>query len=139
MTKTIKLMLIDDSDISLFVTQHILQKLNFKGESILMPSGFSALNYIKENIELTEILPDIIILDIEMPILNGWEFIDELSKIKGNIPKIINIFVLSSFLFTEKCEEYTKKQLISGYISKPLKIKNMEQIFESFLISQNLK
>ncbi len=126
-----KIMLIDDHDVSLFITQHILQKLNYEGQTILMPSGFSALNYFNENIDDSDKLPDLILLDIQMPLVDGWDFLNQFQKIKNIINKKTHIFVLSGQDNSIKCNELKSMNLIDGHFIKPFQIANMKSILET--------
>lgn len=123
-----KIMLIDDDDISLFVTQHLLKKVGYSTDSILMPSGFTALDYINDNLSNMDAMPDIIILDIEMPLVDGWLFVNDFQKIKSRINKKIAIYILSGNNIDEKSKEYIRIGLITKCFSKPLKIKDIEFI-----------
>lgn len=123
-----KIMLVDDDDISLFVTQHLLKKMGFSSGSILMPSGFTALEYIKENLNYIDKIPDIIILDIDMPLVDGWDFIDEFKKIKQHITKEVKIYVLSGNNFDVMGKKYVQSGIVIKCFTKPLKIHDLEDI-----------
>lgn len=127
-----KIMLIDDHDISLFVTQHILKQLGFSSNSILLPSGFSALNYIKENIDNISNLPDYIFLDINMPIVDGWNFLKQFEKIKPTLSKKISIYILSGQESSHEYNEFKKNGTVEHFFTKPLKITDLQ-----FLKAQN--
>lgn len=126
MPNRFKIMLIEDDAIEIMKFRRVLLKLNLEYEVIEMNNGQVALEYLikKEN------LPDIILLDLNMPILNGFEFLNLIKK--EEIVKYIPIIVLSSSEDpNEVLEAYNEG--ISGFIKKPLKFENYIEHIKSLL------
>jgi CheY-like chemotaxis protein len=122
-----KVMIVDDHDISLFVTQHLLKQVGYTDNSILLPSGFSAINFIKDNINKEDALPDYIFLDINMPLVDGYEFLQEFEKLKSKISKKIKIFILTGQKnVDERYKNALSNRLIEGILIKPLKISDIK-------------
>ena len=67
-------MVIDDSDIFNIIAQKYLLSSNKVSKTLLMPSGYSAINYIKANLDNLDHIPDVIFLDINMPVVTGFDF-----------------------------------------------------------------
>ncbi len=83
-------------------------------------NGLDALNFIKENINYPEVLPEIILLDLSMPIMNGWQFLDEFTKINGDIGKKITIYVCSSSISPDDIARAKIISEVSDFIIKPI-------------------
>ncbi|AHF16618.1 transcriptional regulator [Niabella soli DSM 19437] len=77
--------------------------------------------------EKTEALPDIILLDIEMPLMNGWQFMDKYSALPGEIKKQIRVYMVSSSFSDQDQERVKDYPDIQDYVVKPLR---MEKIIE---------
>ncbi len=81
-----------------------------------------------------EKIPDILFLDVNMPIMDGWMFIEEYARLKKDITKKIAIFMLSSSVNPIDIERADKISEISNYIIKPIKYEEVRRIFENYEI-----
>lgn len=71
---------------------------------------------------------NIILLDINMPEMNGFEFLDALLKHKGINCEQFNIFILTSSLNNKDKEQATQYPILKGYLEKPLDISNLQKL-----------
>lgn len=71
----------------------------------------------------------IILLDIQMPIMNGFEFLDAFHKLNKEIKKETKIYVLSSTLDPEELEHINKNDYVSGFLNKPFPIEEFKRKF----------
>ncbi|SHG88320.1 Response regulator receiver domain-containing protein [Flavobacterium fluvii] len=115
---------IDDDFIYQTIIKKLIQKSEVYSESFPFPNGNEAINALKKILEgdNNNNFPDIILLDINMPILDGWEFMDEFQSLKSKINKKINIYIVSSSIAVEdkkKAESYGE---IMRYMSKPVSV-----------------
>ena len=78
-------MLVDDNDTDNFISKRIIEITNFATEVIVKSSGKSALDYLEENNDDAESLPEIIFLDINMPIVDGFVFLYEFEKFNDTV------------------------------------------------------
>jgi CheY-like chemotaxis protein len=124
-----KIMWIIDDDV---IYQKIIHKLIQKTEVISSHASFTngneALNTLKNTIEEKNLLPDIILLDINMPIMDGWEFMEEIKIIKSKIDKRITIYMVSSSIAPEDKNKSKTFADIFDYISKPLSVNDLMTI-----------
>jgi CheY-like chemotaxis protein len=116
-------LLIDDNYIDNFVTRKILEGGNFAETITVVRSATEAINSLRDGI----VKPDVIFLDVRMPLMSGFEFLEEFDKI--NIDKSnIRIFMLSSSLDPLDMRKSTDNKYITQFIHKPLTIKALEEL-----------
>lgn len=112
--------LIDDSAFDLFIYEKLLIKSGITNSVKTFNSARDALKYLTSH---AESLPDIIILlDLQMPDMNGFEFIDEFDQLPEPLRQKIRIFMLSSTIDTRDIEKAKASQHIIDLLPKPLEI-----------------
>ena len=124
MTKTdqpLQYLLIDDSEFDLFLNEELIAEGIMPGFTKTFKSAEDALKYI---IDSGEELPEsVILLDLMMPIMNGFEFLEEFSLLSENTKTKIKIFMLSTTVDREDIQKAKANDHIIDILSKPL---NME-------------
>lgn len=120
MTTLKQLALVDDDDVFVFLTTRMLEKYNLVDLIKIFENGYDALAFIKENLGNIEALPDIILLDLSMPIMDGWQFLDEFVKINLKIGKKITIYICSSSISPNDIARAKAISAVSDFIIKPM-------------------
>lgn len=105
--------LIDDDDIQNLINSKIIELVNKEIETITFEGGESALLSLKNN-DLD--LPKLILLDINMPRMNGWEFIEKYENLGLDVP----VYIVTSSINKQDQEKSASYSAIKGFISKPL-------------------
>lgn len=122
MEKKFNFLLIDDDDIFNYLSKRILLKSNAANSIIDFTSANSALEFIKStNSEI-----DIILLDINMPIMNGFDFLDSFIRLAN---KQISVYMLTSSIDDADMIKSLKYPCVKGYFSKPLTTDTIGQIY----------
>jgi CheY-like chemotaxis protein len=124
------LVLVDDDEIIAYVTKRIIADTNLVNLIKVFPNGKEAINYLRENSANPDMLPEILFLDLFMPIMDGWHFLDEFTKIKHEINKQIDIYIITSSISQEDIDRAKKINEVSDYIIKPITRKNFLEIIQ---------
>jgi CheY-like chemotaxis protein len=125
MGSKINLLVIDDDDINIFIIKKIVEKTGFNVEMIAKTNGKLAIDYLKEK----SAFPDLILIDINMPILNGWEFIEAYEAL--NTDHKVDMYMLSSSVYENDIEKAKSYKTVKGFISKPLSIERLIELLKS--------
>lgn len=120
MTRDINILLIDDSDVDNFINKAIISKEEYISKITVKTSGFDALAYLNTIIENEEAFPDVIFLDIKMPRMSGFEFLDEYLKLPEDLKNYCKIYLLSSSLDSLDSEKGKKYNVVKKQLTKPL-------------------
>lgn len=119
-----KIYIIDDDPIYKLVTQKLIGKTNLFSEPKEFNNGNEAINYF----EATTDLPDILLLDLEMPEMDGWEFLDEYTKLKKKINKESTVYIASSSIALEDKLKAQKYDCVRDFLSKPINLDKLHKI-----------
>ena len=124
------IMLIDDSDIDNMVNKHILSKNMVAENIIVFTSANDALTYYSENKTTTDemLIPKIILLDINMPIMNGFGFLVEFEKITADNLKNTKVIMLTSSVDPNDIRRSKDYSSVISFISKPLSLEHLDEI-----------
>lgn len=127
--------IIDDDPIFIYGTKRIMKEIEFCENIIVFNNGQEALDGIMEISQSAMKIPQVIFLDLNMPIMNGWEFLDEFIKIpNSNLEKTI-VYIISSSVDPrdlEKVKDY--KQRVNNYILKPITPNDLESVLGALTI-----
>lgn len=116
-----QILCIDDDPITLMLCKKVIQKCFFCKEILTSTNGEEALNYftaIKN--EKDKSIPELIFLDLNMPIMGGWEFLDIFSKKNFQEFHNIKIVVLSSTIDPADIEKSKQYQMVIDFLPKPI-------------------
>ncbi|MDP5105379.1 response regulator [uncultured Polaribacter sp.] len=122
--------IVDDDEVYKFFVKKILKIKNLAEDVLTFPDGEVAYNFIEQNKENIEKLPDIIFLDINMPIMDGFQFMDEYTKLKTQILKKITIYMITSSIDPVDLERSKKYTEITDFISKPITAEVLQRIIK---------
>jgi response regulator RpfG family c-di-GMP phosphodiesterase len=129
--------IIDDDDIYTFLLKKTLLKSNICSNIKSFENGLVGLEGIKKMIENEETLPDLILLDINMPLFDGWEFLEEFKKLKHLISKPISIYIVSSSISQADINKAKFNEEVIDFLTKPIESSKIKSICDLHLSSTN--
>ncbi|MCI0751983.1 MAG: response regulator [Flammeovirgaceae bacterium] len=112
--------LVDDDSIFQLIATRTIKGANLTERILQFPNGADALKYLEINFDQPDRLPDILLLDINMPYVDGWMFLEDFEKIKSKLGKEIAIYMVSSSIDPEDINRAKRNKLVSDYIVKPV-------------------
>ncbi|MFN0048575.1 MAG: response regulator [Cytophagales bacterium] len=125
--------IIDDDDIYQFTASIEIKKTQLVDKIIVFSNGEQAIDFFKLEINNATNLPDIIFLDVNMPVMDGWQFLDEFILFKDILPKTVLIYMVSSSVDERDISRANRIKEVTGYMLKPIGQKKMAEIFSSML------
>ncbi|WP_339920360.1 response regulator [uncultured Flavobacterium sp.] len=132
MNKKLLIAIVDDDLIFQFIAERLIESINSEHQTIIFSDGKEAIDFIDSNRNELDTLPDIIFLDINMPVMNGWQFLNKYIEIKSEIKKEITIYIVSS---SKNPDDFIKAENINevtDYIVKPINREKYTSILDSF-------
>jgi len=121
-------MLVDDNDTDNFISKRIIEITSFASRVEVKNSGKSALDYLAENEDIPENLPNIIFLDINMPVVDGFVFLYEFEKFRELVRTKCKVIILSSSDNKRDIDKIVNNNYVIKFITKPLTEASLEEI-----------
>ncbi len=131
MTNTPKVALVDDDIIYRITTKKLIEHKQLANEVMFFSDGEEAIDFLRLKQNTPTDLPDIILLDINMPVMDGWDFLEEYILLKPKIGKSIMLYIVSSSVSKEDIIRSKKISAVTDYIVKPITDEDLATLFES--------
>ncbi|MFB6457342.1 response regulator [Chitinophaga sp. Hz27] len=112
--------IVDDDPIHQQIAKIMIERQGISNNIRVFSDAQEVLDYFRENTNNPDALPDLILLDLNMPVMDGWEFLDEYAGFQTALPKSVKIFVLTSSIDEKDKERVRSYKFVSGYLTKPL-------------------
>ena len=132
MKKLLKMSIVDDDRIYIFGLSKLVEMNDFCQELQVFNNGKEALDNFLQDIEAGNELPEVILLDINMPVMDGWEFLDEYVKVKHKIKNKVKIYMVSSSVNLSDIDRAKTYDDIVDYVIKPIKSSDLQKISNDF-------
>lgn len=123
--------IIDDDPIFRFGTRRIMELADFCKGFLVFNNGKEALDALRAHIEADEqvALPDVILLDLNMPIMDGWQFLDAFMQIPTH--KQILVYIVTSSIDPEDIKRAKMYDIVNNYIVKPVTVDKLHEIMKA--------
>jgi len=115
-----KVMIIDDNNIDLYITKRLIIKNNFGKEVLEYNAAADALKYLQDNQYNIPMLPLIIFIDIYMPEMSGFEFLEAYDKLPATLKKYCKVFIISSTIDENDIERSHLDKNLTAFQVKPI-------------------
>ncbi|MEZ4953051.1 MAG: response regulator [Saprospiraceae bacterium] len=132
MKKLDKVLLIDDSKADNFIHKRVIKKADITDNIIVKYSGQSALEYLTTKVDGHYPTPELVFLDINMPGMDGWEFLEEYEKLEEAQRAGVIVCMLTTSIAEKDQQRANNYAKISSYRHKPLTDQMLFEILETF-------
>lgn len=122
-----QVLIIDDDEINNFIVERLIHRLSPESEVIACTNGAEALGFLEDTVSKDNSFPDFIFLDLRMPVLDGWGFLDEYQKRGFN--NQCSVIILTSSIFRYDIDRAQEHVVPTQLISKPLTLDHLRDLF----------
>lgn len=129
--------LVDDDAIFQFITIRTIQNIPFQSPILQFSNGEEALKHMNKHADSPDQLPDIILLDINMPLIDGWMFLDAFDELKNKLSKPICIYMISSSIDPSDINRAKENPNVKDYLIKPIALDVLGNILKGPVTSLN--
>ena len=136
MSKVKEVCIIEDEVIQVFILRKFFEKTDMVEKVTVYKNGKDALDSMKKRCEKNEPMPDIIFLDLNMPVLDGWQFFEMFTELEESHDTRVHVLTSSLSKFDqEKAIEYGLKN--GFYLQKPLSYEKINEILRDYLENED--
>lgn len=121
-------MLVDDNEIDNIINEKIIEANNFSEKILVFQTGADSLKYLSDHQHDIEMLPEIIFLDINMPVMDGFQYLEEFEKYNNKVKEKCRIIMLSSSISPRDIDRAAGNIHVKKYLNKPLNIRYLTAI-----------
>lgn len=121
--------IVDDDKIFHMMAVRLLQLTNISDRFLTFINGREAFEYLDKNADDPASLPDVLFLDINMPIVDGWAFLEKYDTIQSGLVKKVKIYMVSSSIDPRDTDRAKENEYVIEYISKPVSKEILLEIF----------
>ena len=124
-------MLVDDDSITNFLNELLIKEMDISEELIITPDGQKALDLLYNRCVLKGECPDLILLDVNMPVINGFEFLKRYNEMVFENKQSIVIVMLSTSL-NPRDKEKAEALNVNDYLNKPLSKDRINELLDKY-------
>lgn len=129
--------LIEDDEIVKFIESKVIESTKLVNRIKTFSNGEEAINFLKIHSKTPNLLPEIILLDLNMPIMDGFEFLEKYILLKPKLGRKITIYVASSSISPADIDRINQVSEVSDYIIKPITKEKFEKIVRVLIEEQS--
>lgn len=123
-----RLCIIDDDPTYVFALNYLLKINNLCHQPMVFHNGEEALAYFSEHRHSEDALPHIVFLDMSMPLMDGWDFMDQYCQLKPQLKQEVALYIMSSSINKQDMARSRKYEEVAGYLIKPMEIEELIKI-----------
>ncbi|MCZ6694034.1 MAG: response regulator [Bacteroidetes bacterium] len=131
MSKVDTICLVDDDEVYHYIMERTISRNKLAKTILKFMDGETAINFFNQNLANQSKLPELILLDLNMPVMDGWEFLQEFLIIQPQLKKKVTIYLVTSSVNETDIEKAQNFQIISGYLVKPIAEEKLLEILDN--------
>jgi CheY-like chemotaxis protein len=123
--------LVDDDSIFQFTATRLLESSKLAQNILHFENGAEALTFLREKALQKELLPDYLFLDINMPFVDGWMFLEDFTTLKSSLAKDISIYMVTSSIDQRDLNRAKSFSEVTDFIIKPISLERFQELLKS--------
>lgn len=136
-SKLHSVLLIDDDDTSNFITRRLLTRMKMSDNLNIASNGREALEFLQHLHEQDATYPELILLDLNMPLVNGWEFLEAYEGFPQEARDNTKVVILTTSLYDKDQAKAHASPYVKDFLEKPLTDKKIEHIWQKYWSEEN--
>lgn len=129
MGKMRKIAVIDDDEVFQLIIRKQIEMKNIECEIMNFFNGQEAIDFFRNLDTDSDKTPDLVMLDVNMPVKDGWGFLEDYAQISAEIKDKVNLYMVTSSVIQSDIDRAGDNQDIVGFVSKPLTNEKLDEIF----------
>ena len=129
------ILLIDDEDINLFILQNLLRLSKIDAEIVFFNTSRKGINHLQDLIDRGEKFPDLILLDIEMPVMNGWDFLEMYKQFDKTYTYGCKVIIFTTSIVEQDMAKAKSYQEVEDFVNKPMTIEMLKTIQQEHFVN----
>lgn len=122
--------IIDDDPIFIYGAKRIMKEMEFCDEILVFNNGQEAIDGLLTITNRGEKLPSVIFLDLNMPVMDGWEFLEDFVKTPNHNKDNVVVYIISSSVDPRDIERVNEYKIVHNYILKPITHQDLRNVLE---------
>ena len=123
-----KIAVIDDDEVFQLIVEKQIEMKRIDCEILKFFNGEEAIQYLRDNTNNPDLLPELIMLDVNMPIKDGWEFLEDYNNLSDEIKQHIQLYMVTSSVIQSDIDRATSNRNILDFVSKPITNQRLESM-----------
>lgn len=130
MSTELKICLVDDNSIENLILKQVIRHTNIPCNLMFFEHAENAIEFLESNKANKSVLPDIILLDINMPVMDGWDFLNAYKLMEDNFSKKMPIYMLTSSEDPSDISKAKSYSQVKDYLVKPLSVLKLQAVLK---------
>ncbi len=135
MNKISSVCIIDDDPIIIYGSRRLMKELGVTSDILVFNNGKEAMDGFSMMMQEGRKFPEIIFLDINMPVMNGWDFLENFIKLPCEIIGQVAVYIISSSIDPMDLERVKDYSVVNDYILKPIRSRDLQSVLDSIIIN----
>jgi CheY-like chemotaxis protein len=128
MSKVEILCVIDDDEIYTFTIKRIIKAADITEKTLFFENGQAALDFFTANKNNPTVLPELVLLDLNMPVLDGWQFLERFVTLVPHLDKKITVYIVSSSIDEADYRRAAAIEQVSDFMVKPVSVQQLKEL-----------
>lgn len=124
-----KVAVIDDDEVFQLIIKKQIEMKNIQCEILKFYNGQEAYEYLRDNADLNGNIPDLVMLDVNMPVKDGWGFLDDYDTLPDSVKTRINLYMVTSSVIQSDIDRAKNNDNIVDFVSKPITNDKLGELF----------